>query len=60
MIRPKQSLQQEPPFSNASMRCGMSIYALVRSTPTDLVCVAIGGVARFYNNVYTCVGNRHK
>jgi hypothetical protein len=29
---------------------------LVTSIPTDLVCVAVGGVARGYNNTYTCVG----
>ena len=29
-------VQQEPPFSNASMRCPMSLYALLRPTPTDL------------------------
>jgi hypothetical protein len=28
-------------------------YATVMSTPTDLVCVAVGGVARVYNNTYT-------
>jgi hypothetical protein len=31
-------------------------YATVMSTPTDLVCVAVGGVVRVYNNTYTCVG----
>jgi hypothetical protein len=54
------TLQQEPPFSNASMRCRMFIQALVSPTPTDLVCVAVGGVARVNYNTYACVGNRHE
>jgi hypothetical protein len=51
------ALQQDPPFQQRIDALPNVHISVGKVYTNGLVCVAVGGVARLYNNTKTCVGN---